>query len=154
MVLSGRRLSVVPVDQHIVMIGTHESPFTLARAVEGLVRLSVCFLTLLLWKSKAGEAIREVHAKPCPNRPKASSRLVSVQLDRKQSKGQSKRNDKTFLTVQIEGQKNNINDKDRKKQSTEKHNQLCLYRFLSDECYWTCRAVCFALKTKQQDFYS
>lgn len=92
--------------------------------MEGLVHSSVCFLTLLLWKSKAGEVIREVHDEPCPARPRASSRLASVQLDREQNKGQRKRNDETFLTVQIDGQKNNTIDKDRKKRSTEKHNLL------------------------------
>lgn len=62
-----------------------------------------------------------------PARPKASSRLVSVQKDRKQNEGQRKQNEKTFLTVQIEGQENNTNDKDRKKRSTEKHNHFCLH---------------------------
>lgn len=58
---------------------------------------------------------------------KQSFSICSGRQETQIIKGQRKWNDKTFLTVQIEGQKNNTNDKDRKNLSTEKHNQFCLH---------------------------
>ncbi len=142
MLLAPHRLSVVPVDRRIVMIGTCKSPFTPARSAEGLVCSSVCRFCWKSWRRDQGSS----H----PARPKASSRLVSVQEDRRQNEGQRKQNEKTFLTVQIEGQKNNTNDK----RSTEKHNHFCSHWFLSDECYWRRRAVCLLLRTEQQYLFS
>ncbi len=75
------------------MIGTCKSPFTLARAAEGLVCSSVFRFGWKSWRRDQGSS----H----PARPKASSRLVSVQKDRKQNEGQRKQNEKTFLTLRV-----------------------------------------------------